>query len=394
MAARLPLKPGSSDAKGDDVTHWWDWAFRYAKSYNFLLGKRDGYYGNDEAAFTREMQRRLGLVQDGIFGPITAGRVGYAGAKPTPPRRPIWLYSAPGSGAPYWVGPSNDLGEMVAGHNFNGPGRDSLSINHQPVGFPIGGYLGVMGGDPALSYLDVIHACDVELERLLWDNPDVQKAIQIRRADPRAPVSVELWLSGYSQSADALLESAKRLFGDAGPFALIRDRLNGLILFGNPATAVTGIARKTFPDWLNALTHNINVSNDFYAVAGDRLRPLFYEWFIRAETEIPFVVYCAQIILPALTSLLPGVGPLMAAPLSLLLSVIPGGQAGASQPPNPELIQALSPTGLLMSIPDLIAIIAALPGLQAHGAYHLPLPDFGGRTGPQVGYDIIAGFRR
>lgn len=414
MTARLPLKLGSSDQKGDDVTHWQRWATNYAKSYAFLLGAVDGYYGASDAAFTREMQRRLGLVQDGIFGSVTAGRVGYAGAKPTAARRPIWYYSCPGSGADFWLGPSHDLGLMVTGQGFNDPGRQSLNINHQPVSFAKGGYLGLLGGDPKLSYIDVITDQRKSIEWLLRNNPDVVRAMELRRRDTNAKVDVELWFSGYSQSADGMLEAILYLFGDNGEFKLIRDRINGLILFGNPATPKTGIARKTFPDWLNGLTFNINVANDFYAFAPDKIRPLFYEWFIQAETEIPFVVYSAQIVIPALLNLfMPFLGGLGGAAFTGLFSTltvnalsaqsgvgadllgpIVSGIGGTSQKPNPELINLLSLQGLLTSFPDLIGLITALPGLQAHGAYHLPLPDFSGRTGPQVGYDIMAGFKR
>lgn len=407
MSARLPLKVGSSDQKGDDVSHWQRWAVKNYASYAFLLGIVDGYYGNSDAAFTREMQRRLGLVQDGIFGPVTAGRVGYAGAKPTPPRRPIWFYSCPGSGADFWLGPSHDLGEMMAGRAFNGPGRASLNINHQPVSFAKGGYLGLLGGDPKFSYIDVILDQRKSIEWLLDNNPDVQTAMVKRREDTPAKVDVELWFSGYSQSADGVLEAINALFGDGGKYALIRDRINGLILFGNPATPVTGIARKTFPQWLNDLTRNINTGNDFYAVAPDKIRPLFYEWFIQAETEIPFVVYCAQIIIPAIANLIPVLGPLTGpffplllvgqiglAALLPLLTLVVGGVNGTAAQPNPKLIELLSVQGLLTSLPDLLGLLMALPGLQSHGAYHLPLPDFGGRTGPQVGFDIVAAFRR
>lgn len=394
---------------------WYDWATRKYASYAFLLGSRDGYFGNSEAAFVRELQRRLGIVQDGIFGDRTAAAAGYVwpGAS-TPPvvvqRRPIWLYSAPGSGAPWWLGPSFDLGQMVAGAGFNGPGRESLRIQHQPIGYPIGGYLGLMGGDPALSYLDVINAQKVELGRLLRENPDVQHALAARRRvraeGGYTPVDVELWFSGYSQSADGMREAILALFGDGGEFALIRDRINGLLLFGDPATPGTGIARKTFPAWLERLVVDINVANDFYAVARDKIRPLFYEWFIKAETEIPFVVYSAQIIIPALLKLiapfLSGFGNPLALPILTgatgvsggLLNSVLGGMATTSQKPNPELVELLSVQGLLTSLPDLLGLMQALPGLQAHGAYHLPLPDFGGRTGPQVAYDHIAGYRR
>lgn len=412
MSARLPLKIGSSDMKGDEVTHWQRWAVKYAPAYAFLLGAVDGYFGGSDEAFVREMQRRLAaaghsVVIDGIFGERTAGLVNYAGAKPLPTYRPIWFLSCPGSGADFWLGPSYDLGQMVAGKGFNGPGRESLNINHQPVKFAKGGYLGVMGGDPKLSYIDVIRDQLASIRWLLQNNPDVSRAMEARRGDRGAKVDVELWLSGYSQSADGLLEAVLALFGDGGEFELIRDRINGLILFGNPATPVTGIARKTFPAWLNALTVNINTRNDFYAVAKDKVRPLFYEWFIEAETELPFVVYSAQIILPAIANLIPVLGPLAGPffPLLLagqvgltallpLLTAVVGGVNSAAKKPNPKLVELLSLQGILTSLPDLLGLLAALPGLQSHGAYHLPVAEFGGRTGPQVGYDHIANFRR
>lgn len=296
---------------------------------------------------------------------------------------------------------------MVAGKQWNHPGRESLRINHQPVGFIKGGYLGLLGGDPKFSYLEVIADQKHSLTRLLRDNPDVNVALNARKSDLSARVDVELWFSGYSQSADGLLEAVKELFGDGGEFASIRDRINGLILFGNPATPSTGIARKTFPNWINQLTRNINTSNDFYAVAKDDIRPLFYEWFIRAETELPFVVYCAQIILPAIARLMKDLGPLTGPffPLLLagatglsgflpLLSLMVGGVTGATSKPNPELIELLSVRGILTNLDDLMKLLVALPGLQTHGAYHLPRPEFGGRDGHMVAYDLVAGFRR
>lgn len=390
---------------------WFDWATRYAPAYSFLLGKKDGYYGGDEEAFTKEMQRRLGLVQDGVFGDRTAARVGYkwpGTGTPNPvTRRPIWFYSCPGSGANWDQGPSFVVGEMVAGKQWNHPGRESLRINHQPVGFIKGGYLGLLGGDPKFSYLEVIADQKHSLTRLLRDNPDVNVALNARKSDLSARVDVELWFSAYSQSADGLLEAINSLFGDGGEFSTIRDRVNGLILFGNPATPVTGIARKTFPAWLDALTHNINTSNDFYAVAKDDIRPLFYEWFIKAETELPFVVYSAQIILPAIARLMKDLGPLTGPffPLLLagatgmsaflpLLSMMVGGVTGATSKPNPALVELLSVRGILTNLDDLMKLVVALPGLQTHGSYHLPRPEFGGRDGHMVAFDLIANFRR
>ncbi|MBU8833586.1 peptidoglycan-binding protein [Mycolicibacterium goodii] len=403
MTARLPLKLGSSDARGDDVTHWQRWARAYAESYANLMGPVDGYYGNSDAEFTREMQRRLvasgrAVAITGVFDEATAAGVGYAGAPPAEERRPIWIYTAPGSGAPWNVGPAFELGVLC---------EKILKLNHQPVGYPIGGYLGLMGGDPAFSYLDVIGAQAAEFARLLRINPDVVEAMEARRRDPAAHVDVEIWVSGYSQSADGFEDALEHLFGDGGEFELIRDRLNGVIQFGNPSKDKTGIARKTRPLWLLKLITNVTVRGDFYAEATDEIRPLFYEWFIRAETELPFVIYSAQVILPALLNLVApfltgGLSSPLAAPILAgvtgasggLLNTVIGGVLGAKDQPNPKLIELLSIRGVLTNLGELIKLIAALPGVQAHGEYHLPKPEFGGRTGIQVAYDVVAAFRR
>lgn len=353
---RVILTVGSH---GAEVTTWQQWFNRKYASYAPPV---DGYFGNADRDATRILQSRLGVPVTGQFDDVTAAKAGYPGAKPVAAHRPIWMYTMPGSGAPGNVGPPFLVGEDC---------RNILHINHQWVGYPIGGYLGLMGGDPAYSYIDVCAMAKAELRRLLHACPDI--------GNP----AWEGWFVGYSQGAEAMLLAMAELFGDGGEFAHLRSRINGVICFGNPATQGTGIARRILPDWLNRLTRNINHPNDFYAVANDKIRPLFYEWFVKAETEIPFVVYSAQIILPAIAGLMPGIGQLISAPLSLLLSVIPGGAAGASQPPNPKLIELLSVQGLLTSLPDLVGLIAALPGLQAHGMYdHRP------------GYDIVAAFRR
>lgn len=408
MTARLPLKIGSSDAKGDDVSHWQRWAVKNYSSYAFLLGAVDGYYGQSDAAFTREMQRRLGLVQDGVFGPVTASKVGYAGARPTPARRPIWFYSCPGSGADYWLGPSFDVGQMVAGTGWNEPHRQSLNLNHQPVSFAKGGYLGFLGGDPKFSYLEVIADQKASIRWLLQNNPD------------RDSPAVELWFSGYSQSADGLCDAILDLFGDNGEFKHLRGRINGLICFGNPATQGTGIARKVYPDWLNRLTFNINTTDDFYAVAKDDIRPAFYAEIIKAEMELPFFVHMlriavpivmqwAAVFLPFLAPLIGGFGPMVQMGLGMISglqglgnnALLGGlmGQAGSGQDiaTTKRIEEILSPTGVLQNIPGLIQLIAALPGLASHGAYHAtmpPRPEFGHRTGTQFAYDHIANFKR
>lgn len=367
-------------------------------------------FGPRAREWQMEFERRTGQLVDGV---VSDQDLAYL--KVVVPYRPIWFYTAPGSGAPWWVGPAFDTGEWV---------KAVLHLQHQPVGYPIGGYMGLMGGDPKYSYLDVIGMLDAELERLLDANPDVQRAIAARQADPRAVVDVELWFSAYSQSADGMKKAVARLFGPGGKYALIRDRINGLILFGDPTrqkgrtkvgnTPVGwGIARWIAPEWLEALTWSITVESpgapDFYAACDDEIRPLFYEWFVKADTELPFIIYTAQIIIPALLNLIaPFLGGLagLSNPLAVpilssasglgpdIVGSMLGGILGSHEQPDPKLIEFLSIQGVLTNLPGLIKLLMALPGVAAHGDYYSPRAEFGGRGGVQVACDIVAGFRR
>jgi hypothetical protein len=284
------LKLGS---QGAEVDRFHDYFTKWAASYAFLLGKRDGYYGADEAAFTRELQRRLGIVIDGVFGDRIASKVGYRWTGTTAPpvvpaRRKIWIYTAPGSGGNWDQGPSFMLGVRC---------KDVLNLNHQPISFQMGGYLGFMGGDPKFSYNEVIWDQYKSLEWLLDNNPDAQEALRLAQdlvsnevdiddlTDAElfaiaAKLEFEMHVSGYSQSAQGMEEACEALFGDGGfvhpgdptktpmgpgKYRLIRHCLKLSVEFGNPSTEGTGIARKVRSAWLTKKTRNVNYDNDFYA---------------------------------------------------------------------------------------------------------------------------------
>ena len=183
--------------------------------------------------------------------------IGKYASAPLPEFRNIWMYTAPGSGAPGWIGPSFEVGKWC---------QDVLRINHQWIGYPIGGYMGLMGGDPGLSYNEVIAALGAELERLLDVNPHVQKAL----ADVLAgrPTDIEFWFSAYSQSADGMEDALERLFGDGGKYAPLRSRINGTLMFGNPSRQKGegpapgwGISRKIRQSWLRAVTTSITATS-------------------------------------------------------------------------------------------------------------------------------------
>lgn len=305
---------------------------------------------------------------------------------PVPAFRNIWFFSAPGSGAPWFVGPSFEVGEWC---------KTTLGLNHQPIGYPIGGYMGLMGGDPGLSYNEVIHEQYLSLKHLLDTNPHVQDAL--RRVRAGLDTDIEFWFSGYSQSADGMEDALVLLFGDGGPYESLRSRINGVIQFGNPSKKGTGIARKARPDWLYRLVHDITTRGDFYAEATDEIRPLFYAEIVTAETSLSFAGHILKIAIPVLTNLMGALFGVSVGGL-LKLPIVEAAATDAAQRPHEEvddaLIDLLSVKGLLNNAIPLIGLLFALPGLQAHGEYHLPKPEFRGLTGIDVGRGIVANFRR
>jgi hypothetical protein len=339
----------------------------------------------------------------GVANYATQLALGAATPPPPPPPayRPIWIYSAPGSGAAWWLGPPFDVGQWC---------KDVLHLNHQPVNFPIGGYMGLMGGDPGLSYNEVIAAEGASLEWLLDNNPDVQKAMTALRADTHAPVDVELWFTAYSQSADGMEDALVRLFGDGGKYALIRGRINGTLMFGNPSrqpgpTKVGnnppgwGIARKIRPQWLQDITWSITATSpmgpDFYAACDDEIRPLFYSEIVQAETSMSFAEHIVKIIIPVLLNLFGGLGSLLTGGLGGLLGpVIASADQKASEDVDRKIIDLFTVQGILTNIPALFKLLFALGGIQTHGSYNDPHDEFGGRTGVQVACDAVASFRR
>ena len=332
--------------------------------------------------FDWTVQDQLGLLSATSPDPIL----------PNPTFRNIWFFSAPGSGADWWIGPSFEVGEWC---------KSVLGINHQPIGFPKGGYMGLLGGDPGLSYNEVIEQQYLSLKHLLDTSPHVQEAL--RNA---ASTDIEFWFSGYSQSADGMEDALEKLFGDGGPYMALRHRINGVIQFGNPSKKGTGIARKVRPLWLDLLVRNITTKGDFYAEAPDQIRPLFYQEIVRAETSISFAGHIATIVVPVLLNLGGSIFGLQLGGMFNLTSLLGAGTGGlvstalrdaeahGHEEVDQKLIELLSIKGVLTNIPALIQLLGALPGIQTHGEYHLPKPEFQGKTGIDVGRGIVAAFRR
>lgn len=426
MAARLPLKIGSSDAKGDDVTHWQRWALKYAASYApLLMGPVDGYYGTSDGAFTYELKRRLiaaghSVVLNTIFDQATADIVKYKGASTSAGtgmwwRKGAWIYTMPGSGADWTIGPAFQVGiHAEARHGFR----------HQGVQFAQGGYLGLMGGDSSLSFnesnLDMIKS----LEWLLDHNPDVQALMAQLNAGQRATVDLDLIFVAYSKSAIGLSQALVKLFGDGGKYAKIRGWIRLVIQFGDPGKSEhkdggspgwnpggSGIARVEWPAWLLDKTVSITNPLDFYAVVplNELIRPVFYQEIIDADAQLPYFAHLLNIGVGVAMEWLPLFAPLLGGLTSGIGIPIIGGMAklpassfgeltkmfgfagNAHDDTNvdAELIKMFSAQGLFTTMPQLIGVIGALPGLQNHGMYHVPFPELGNRSGIQVGCDLV-----
>lgn len=395
--ATFPLKRGS---QGPEVLLLDQKAVKRFASYAHEADgvtplKPDSYFGLGEERFVETWQARshlpvTGQLTEAQFHALTGpGTPSPLGGTAIQARRKIWLYSAPGSGANWDQGPSFQLGVRA---------ERELRINHQPISFQKGGYLGLMGGDSKFSYVDVTWDQYLSLRYLLEHCPDIN--------DP----AWEGWFSGYSQSADGMEDALEMLFGDGGfvhpgdptqtpsepgPFRHLRDRINGVVQFGNPSTARTGIARKVRPAWLARLIRNVNYPNDFYAVALDKIRPPMYAVIIRAEMELPFFVHVLRLaarIIPDWLTFLPlggllggilgGGGGMFGSLAQMSVGAMTGlsgnpalgsfmGMAGTDRDKavDDQLYQLLRPAGVLASIPEMIGLVAALPGLQAHGGY-------------------------
>lgn len=424
MSARLPLKIGSSDQKGDDVTHWQRWAVKYAPAYAALMGPVDGFYGTSDGNFTFEMKRRLiasghPLVLNNVFDEQTAEIVGYkgssqAGGVVVSRRAGAWFYSMPGSGANWDVGPSLEVGKYAEAKGFR----------HQGVSFAQGGYLGLMGGDSSLSYVESNDDMKKSLYALHDMNPDLQNLLgQLDRGE-RATQPLDLIYSAYSKSADGLEDWIDEAFGPGGRYEKARGWIRLVINFGNPSKqddkdggapgwdpAGWGIARKIRSAWLKKLVVSITNPMDFYALVpnNEKLRPVFYAEIITADAELPYFAHILNIGVQVALQTIPLIGPLLGGlgggiGTSIIggMAGLPGqlmplftqfagqsGQASHDTDVDAKLIEMFTIQGLISTLPQLIGLIAALPGLQNHGLYGQPFPELGNRSGEQVGRDLI-----
>lgn len=432
MTVTFPLKVGSQGPEVGDLARA---AVRRYGSYAHELDgvtplRADNYYGLGEKNFVTAWQGRMkrpvtGTLSQDEFNFIVKGTPFPQNPKTRPGQ---WIYTFPGSGADFNVGPSFDVGVWA---------EENYGIRHQPVKFLKGGYLGLLGGDSNASYIDVTYDEYKSLEWLLDNNPDVQKAMELINAGVPAAEAIRRTnlgkiFSGYSQSADGLEDALEILYGDggfvvpktgevAGPgkYRALRGAIKRVIQFGNPSRqpgAMSGqigwnpkgwgISRKIRPQWLRDITVSITNPGDFYACVpdSDGIRPPFYGEIVHSQTSLPYFVHVLNLAVPIIADYLGVVGQLFGPLMPMLLAGATGltnllpllsGLVGQSQgvgyhdAVDAQLEALLKPMGVLTHLDDLLALVGALPGLQAHGEYWVIKPELGNRSGIQVGCDEI-----
>lgn len=258
MVARLPLKIGSNDQSGDGVSSWQVWGKKYAPAYADLMGPIDGYYGLSDAQFTKEMQRRLGLPQTGVFDEQTASRVGYKGTAAAHQVPKPTLYTVAGTWSWWDAGFQADCAREL----FD-------TYVWQPVGYPasFGPINPPFPGAPA--YCDSVEQ-------------GVEEAIWLINRKPG-----KFSLSGYSQGAEVVGRLCQELMN--GKLKHRQKDCLTAVTFGDPARQEsdrtigdgkgTGISKLVIPPGIDRLT--AAVRGDMYCTipegqAGDQMHAAYY----------------------------------------------------------------------------------------------------------------------
>jgi hypothetical protein len=398
--------------------------------------KEDAYFGKGEQRFAETWQARMhrpvtGQITEDEFNYIVKG-IDFPVAHPL---KVGWkILTHPGSGADANVGPSYEVGKWVEAVH---------GIQHYPVVFLKGGYMGALGGDASASYVDVTWSQYKSIEAILDRDPDVQEAMRlinsgVAPAEAIRRTNLNLILSAYSQSADGLEDALEMLFGDGGfvhpgdqsqtpsapgKYRALRGAIRRVIQFGNPSRQPGqmsgqpgwnpkgwGIARKRRPAWLVKVVVSITNPNDFYACVpdSDDIRPVFYAEIITSSAKLPYFVHLLNIGIQVAAQWIPIVGPILGSFSPVATSMLAGfaqlgpmfinqlgglmGQAPAASHDtdvDAKLVQLLSAQGIFTHLDDLVGLVGDLPGLNNHGMYHVPFAELGNRSGIQVGCDEV-----
>lgn len=289
----------------------------------------------------------------------------------------ITVLTAAGTWAPWDIGYPADIGRALASEwdpvmaELMG---DEPRFRWQGIGYPAVGFL---NPDPNTSYNESVQLGVTEGLRLaeifsggFGGFPiryTVEQVAAFTFADLR---ELPIDLVGYSQGAEVVIRIAielarrglrpRRIVTVGSPC-----RPPGPTLLGNNPPG-SGISRLYTPAVLRPITTDIiRNKGEMYGCAPDSTYlPEFYGLFVQAEVSLPFAAAVFQFLTPYIAG---GLGAVLAGNPFLALGTV-------------DLPKAIRTAGVLT---DFIAT-------QAHTSYHLPAPEFGGRTGIQAAVDALA----
>jgi len=204
----MPL-PYQSGSHGPEIEYWQAWFMREYRAY---APPDDGNYGKDEVAAVKEMQRRLGLPQTGIFDATTASRVGYV--PPAPGLRPV-MFTVEGHSSNMFAGPVADTGAQLEAEGL---------CHHQPIGYNNGP-------------IPFDNASGVnELARLVGSEV-MDNLVPFPKGTPWS-------LGGFSQGGIIICDFYFDYLAPGKPLAWRTPDLKGVLAYGNPGRQTDSIA-----DW-------------------------------------------------------------------------------------------------------------------------------------------------
>jgi hypothetical protein len=268
----------------------------------------------------------------------------------------IAVLTAAGTWAPWHVGYPADVARGVTSEwdiiQAEILGKAGPDFRWQGLGYPAVGFL---NPDPNTSYNESVQ---------MGLDEGVRLGLEAHRNGER------IVIIGYSQGAEVAVRVASELYKHGITVLAVITfgspcRRPGPTLTGNNPPG-SGISRYYGHVDLWPLTHDFTLPGDMYPNAPeDTYLPEFYELFVQAETSIPFFGAVIKFLTPFVFAGFSG--------------MITGGIFGAIGAVDiPKAIKTMS-------------VAMQFASTNAHGSYHLPRSEYGGRSATGAAIDILNG---
>lgn len=285
----------------------------------------------------------------------------------------IRILTAAGTWAPWMVGYPADVGRALTSEwdavFAELLGETGPRFRWRPIGYPAVGFL---NPDPNTSYNESVALGVTEGLRILAEEFGELPPARFDADDLGAwePIELDADLVGYSQGAEVVIRIAIELLRRGlRPRRIVTlgspCRPPGRTLVGNSPPG-SGISRLYTPKALRRITCDIvRDKGEMYGCAKDNTYLAeFYGLFVKAEASMDFAAAALQWSMPYVAG---GLG-----------AVLSGNPFG--------VIKVIDPAKAIATAGQLIDFAST----QAHTSYHLPAPEFGGRTGIQVAVDYLS----